>query len=721
MSCITPEEFNYLVINTPGRWREGVSDSVSIDRDGHLSLAPVLSLDLFGEIGQATGLAIDHRGDLYIIDADNCQIYKFAPESQSLRRLECSAGRCIDEGKSFAFQPGQTIGLFGCGSEEGKFKFKSMDMTSGGLAFGMETLYVADPFNHRVQAFYLPQFQIRMVLGKRGNPGEGRFDHPKDIVTDSKGNLYVLDYGNQCIQKFNRFGAFSRSFGTALGQPESLAIDRDDLIYVVDSAKATVERFNPKGELVDTPVRFHKLCRQTQPSAVAVDENKIIYVGERGTGGDLSIHQFDQTGNYQGHFGEYSDSCFKLVVDRKGRLYGSCGPRGEVLLFGDDENFEKEGAYCSRVFDSTIEACQWHRLALDIQPAEKSTLDLLFRTSDQKSDFDSEEEETKLDWQFLFSTPLNSVDVDDALFRGATGRYLQLKFRFTGDGFHTHRVRRAQLYFQRLSYLRYLPATYQEDEEGRDFLERFLSIFESVSLDIERKIAEVSSNFDPEAADSEFLKWLGAWIAVLRDDNWPEEKSREFLSMAFQLYRARGTARGLREMIELFTEGRTSIIEHHRLRAPMVLGASSTLGRSTVVGISYTKRLVLEESSRIGEFALIETDQPVEKPFEAGAFDFTLLADTSGLENEAQRQAIRRMVEEEKPAHTRCFLRTGSRTMQLGVRALLEVDTTLSRGFETARLGINSQIGKQTFLGTKFRRRGVIGVRSTIAVDAVLQ
>jgi phage tail-like protein len=710
MSCITPEEFNYFVINTPSRWREGLSDSVSLDRDGNLSLAPVLNLSQFGKIGQATGLAVDHREDLYIIESDHCQIYKFTPESHDLRRLECSGGGARHERK---------IGLFGCGSEDGQFEFKSMEETSGGLAFGKETLYVADAFNHRVQAFYVPQFQIQMTLGGRGGSGsaEGEFDQPKDIVTDSKGDLYVLDYGNRRIQKFNRFGAFLRSFAAPLKQPESLAIDRDDLVYVVDSVKSTVERFNRKGEWVDTPVRFHEIARPTRPSAVAVDENKIIYVGERGDGGDLNIHQFDQTGNYQGHFGEYSEGCFKLVVDRKGRLYGSCG--GEVFLFTVNGNFEKEGTYYSEVFDSTIEACQWHRLALDIQPAEKSTIDLLFRTSDQE--FARDIEETELDWQYLLTTPHNSVDVKDALFRRAIGRYLQLKFQFTGDGFHTHRVRQAQLYFQRLSYLRYLPATYQDDEEGRDFLERFLSIFESVSFGIEQEIAEVSRYFDAEAITGEFLDWLGSWIAVLRDNNWPEEKSREFLRRAFQLYRARGTARGLRQMIELFTEGRTAIIEHYRLQAPMVLGASSTLGRSTVIGKNYTKRLILEESSRIGEFALVETDQPVEKPFEASAFDFTVLADISRLESEAQKQALRRMVEEEKPAHTRCFLRTGGKSMQLGAHALLEVDTTLSKGFDIARLGINSRIGKQTFLGTKFRRRGVIGVRSTISVDAVLQ
>jgi phage tail-like protein len=733
MRCTAPEEFQYFVINTLNKWREGRSDSVFISGEGHLSLTPMMKIDLFGETGQATGLAVDSKGDLFIIDAENCHIWKFATECQTLRRLECverceGVYTCSDDLR----QGWRAKSLFRCGSENGEFKFKEMNVASGGLAFDKETLYVADPFNHRVQSFYLPQFQIRLVLGRQGNcgpvsgSGEGEFNHPKDIVTDSKGNFYVLDYGNRRIQKFNRFGEFLQSFSRPLEKPEGLAIDREDFLYVVDSAKSTVEKFDRKGEWIGTPVKFQEVSKQTQPSAIAVDEKGIIYVGERGEGPNLSIHQFDQsvirkpgqTARYLGHFGKYSGKCSKIVVDQKGRLYASCGFKGELIFFSGDGQLEKQGTYYSRVFDSTIETCQWHRLALDIQPAEKSAINLLFRASDKE--FKLDETDKNLAWQPLFNTPSNSVAVSDALFTKAAGRYLQLKFQLSGDGFHTHKVRQAQIYFQRLSYLRYLPATYQEDEAGRDFLERFLSIFESVSFEIEREIAGVAKYFDPQAVNSEFLEWLSTWLAVLRDNNWSEEKRRELLKKAFPLYKIRGTVRGLQEMIKLFTGGDAVIIEHHRLQTPMVLSANSTLGISTVVGKSFMKRLILEESSRIGEFALIETDEPPEKPFEAGAFDFTILADTSRLKNDAQMQALRRLIEEEKPAHTRYFLRAGGNEMQLGLHALLEVDTKLSKGFETARLGLTSQIGKGTFLGTKFRRRGVIGVRSAITIDAVL-
>lgn len=744
MRCTTSEEFNYFAINTPRKWREGWADSVFIDRAGHLSLAPSQNIERPDEFGHATGLAVDPNGDLFIIDAVDCQIYKFAPEAGTLQRLGCSEGGGV-EGQKLAChgglgRPRRVRGLFGCGGESGEFEFNRDDVHSGGLAFGRETLYVADTFNHRVQGFFLPQFQLRLVLGKRGRcgyvsgSGKGEFDQPKDVVADGRENLYVLDHGNGRIQKFNRFGRFLRLVGAsgvnALSVPEGIAVDKEGFIYVADSGKSTVERFRPDGEWRNTPVewpadipeQFRDAERPTRPSAVAVDEDGIIYVGERGEG-DLYIHAFDQKldkdRRYLGRFGRYTGECFKLVAGRDGRVYSSCGPRGGGLLFAGEGHFEKQGTYYSKVFDSTIEACQWHRLDLDIEPAEKSTLQTFFRASDT-SFSRGEKEGNLLPWLPVFSTPSGSVAVEDALFPRAVGRYLQLKLIFDGDGFHAHKVRQARLYFQRRSYLRYLPATYQEDAAGRDFLERFLSIFESVSSDIEQEIAGVAKYFDPQAVDGEFLDWLGTWLAVLSDYNWPEEKRRELLRRAFQLYTMRGTTRGLRQMIELFTGGETSIIEHHRLQTPMVLSANSVLGMTTVVGRTFAKRLVLEESSRIGEFSLIETDEPAESPFEVGAYDFTVVADTSQLESDAQLPALRRLVEEEKPAHTRCFLRVGGGVMQLGSSALLEVDTRLSKGFETARLGLTSQVGTGTFLGKRFRRRGVIGTRSTITIDAVL-
>lgn len=54
------------------------------------------------------------------------------------------------------------------------------------------------------------------VLKTIGSPGSGNveLDDPKGVVVDTKGNLYVVDSGNNRIQEFDSNGKFIRTWGT---------------------------------------------------------------------------------------------------------------------------------------------------------------------------------------------------------------------------------------------------------------------------------------------------------------------------------------------------------------------------------------------------------------------------------------------------------------------------------------------------------------------------
>ncbi|HKJ66344.1 MAG TPA: phage tail protein [bacterium] len=707
MNETAAKDFRYFVINTPEKWRQGFGSSVLLNQDGHLTLTPKQTISSLGDLGHATGIAIDKQDNLFILDALCCGLFRYSRQDAALVRVNCFGG---------------------CGQDYGEFRFTSAEQKeyAGGLAFTGSTLLVADTYNHRVQGFYLPYHQIRFVLGREENcepvPGTapGEFNQPRDIVADSQGHFYVLDYGNRRIQKFNRIGQFRRLIGTdgMVEQPESFAIDATDCLYVLDSGKSTVEKFDSMGNYLGTMIDFSETDHPIQPSGIAVDPDQIIYVGEQRPGDDLRIHQFDADGRYLGAFGEYSDRCLKLIVDRNGGVYGSVGSDGQVLGFTGEEAYEQEGVYYTRVFDSTIEECTWHRMMLELEPAEKARLDVFFYASDNETTV--EEIDANESWEPVLHSPENSVIGTDALFFSGVGRYLYLKFIFFGDGLHSYEVAQCRVYFERLSYLRYLPAVYQQDPAGRDFMERLLSLYESLNLEVEEEIAHMARFFDPEVVEDEFLEWVSMWVALMQDKNWPEEKRRAFLRRAYQLYKIRGTSIGLKEVIHLFTDAEVAIIEHFRLRSPMVIGASSTTGISTVVGKTPLQPLLVEESSEIGEFALKESPDSPQAPFEFNAFDFSLLADTSRLTSPEQLDALYRLIEEEKPAHTRCRIRTSEGEMQLGHHALLQVDTKLSRGFPAMRLGTTSCLGKNSYIGTYYCRRGMLEMRSSIAVDALL-
>lgn len=705
-----PNDFQYFVIQTRAGWQRGRTEAVRIDEKGTLTLAPESAVALPEELGRPAAMAFDYANTLYVLDAARCSLYRFSSDEGQLMRVAC---------------------LGGCGSAATQFQFSSRtgEMDGGRMVFSRSTLYIADTYNNRILAFHLPSFQLKFILGGGHDPNgaafhtsENTFDRPKDILLDSKGNLYVLDSGAKEIRKFNRYGLYLKTVGAegepALQQPAAMTLDHEDNLYVIDHAQCAILKFDRCGDFEKAIGHLFVNGSRLKPVSMAIDHDGVIYLAEA-QGENTGIHQFDLMGNYLGRFGSMAkaEACRYVRTDRAGNLYGICG-EASLMRFGGEEGFARQGVYLSRIFDSTIFECQWHRLFMDADLADKTKINVYFYASDAPFESGSVHAD---DWRLLLSAPQNEIKTNDALFDQAVGRYLQIRFELLGDGRHAPAIKFVRLFFQRASYLRYLPATYQEDELGRDFLERYLSLFESMSLEVEEKIAGITRYFDPQGTAAEFLDWLGAWLAVVSDDNWPEDKRREFLEKAFALYKLRGTPRGLVDMIKLFTGGEASIVEHFRLRSPMVIGQSSQVGATTIVGKKPDQRLIIEESSVIGEFVLNEEKDPPERPFEHDAYDFTVLVDTSNLTSPGQEQALQRLIEDEKPAYTRYFLRTSqSAVMQLGVNSLLEVNTRLTAGFAPGRLGKNARLGEETFLGTKQPRQGVIGVRSRIAVEAVL-
>jgi phage tail-like protein len=109
----------------------------------------------------------------------------------------------------------------------------------------------------------------------------------------------------------------------------------------------------------------------------------------------------------------------------------------------------------------------------------------------------------------------------------------------------------------RSTYLEYLPGIYQDSE----FLARFLLIFEHIFSPIARTSGSTWVYFDVNHTPNEFLPWLGSWIGLVLDARVPEENRREIIRQAPELYRWRGTRRGLRHFLHLFTGIEPEIIE----------------------------------------------------------------------------------------------------------------------------------------------------------------
>jgi phage tail-like protein len=230
------------------------------------------------------------------------------------------------------------------------------------------------------------------------------------------------------------------------------------------------------------------------------------------------------------------------------------------------------------------------------------------------------------------------------------------------------------------TYLSSLPAIYQDDAEGQEFLGSFLLAFEHVLTGVgdpadpglEELLDGVGSGadrragteryFDPglrpgrtraapgEEAPAEFLAWLSTWVALTLRADVREELQRELIARAVPLYRKRGTREGLEELIQIYTGMGVTITEY---RGDFQLEVASELEVDTILGGG--------------------------TPF---YFDVQVALPTgtrTAPEIAALRRLLEAIIDAEKPAHTYYRLDfTDFPTMELDVRSTLDVDTLIA-------------------------------------------
>ena len=183
---------------------------------------------------------------------------------------------------------------------------------------------------------------------------------------------------------------------------------------------------------------------------------------------------------------------------------------------------------------------------------------------------------------------------------------------------------------QRSSYLAYLPAIYSQS----DFMGRFLMIFESVLSPIEEVLDNISCYFDPSIAPAELLPWLASWLHLVLDDNWPLESRRALIKSAVELYQWRGTKRGLREYLKVYSGVEPEITEEF---GGLTLDGTARLGWNTRLGgngeqFTFNVRMEVEDptSQDVGQLkSIIE----MEKPAHAGYTLEVVARNTPGTES----------------------------------------------------------------------------------------
>lgn len=239
-------------------------------RDGRFVGAFGLRGEGCGRLGAVGGLAVDGRGNTYVLDSDQQLVQVFGPDGASLR---CFGGR------------GVGVGRLRTGS--GAYAASS---ASGGIAVAGDHVYVADAGNHRVQRFTLEGKDPKIL-------GRGELDTPQGLAVKGS-RLLVADDGHHRIAELDaRTGRLVRdSEGVELRFPYDVALDAEGGAYVADNNLHRIVQLDRRLKRVRSWGRQgggHG--RFVYPRAVAVLKDGNLVVADAGND---RVQQFTAAGGY---------------------------------------------------------------------------------------------------------------------------------------------------------------------------------------------------------------------------------------------------------------------------------------------------------------------------------------------------------------------------------------------------------------------------------------
>jgi len=326
-----------------------------------------------GQFIYPLGVAVDGTSHVYVADAGNNRIQKFGPASVTLDDGQSHtfpglpAGDHevaelvpddwilddIDCGSATATRDGDAISITLAAGDDVTCVFtNSQTPTTADLTITKAT----NPAGGTDFPFILNPDDIGF-LAQWGSPGSGNseFDSPTGVAVDGNGNVYVAEYYNHRIQKFDAGGAYVGQWGSGgsgNGQffyPYGVAVDGAGNVYVADSGNDRIQKFAGDGTFlmafgwdvvsgnVDTDFEICQsgdTCKDgspgggdgqfSNPQGVAIDGAGNVYVADTS---NSRIQKFDGNGNYLSQWGGFGsgNSQFNyptgVAVDGNGNVY----------------------------------------------------------------------------------------------------------------------------------------------------------------------------------------------------------------------------------------------------------------------------------------------------------------------------------------------------------------------------------------------------------------
>lgn len=175
-----------------------------------------------GALRKPVNLTLDDEGNIYVADTDRQQVVVYTPDLKYVDAISSGSLKPLD------------VAILG------------------------DTLFVADYQDRNIEMWSLKR---RRMIGlfpplNEEAPDSEKVFVPYALAVDRDANVYVTDFGQFRIQKYDRKGRYIETFGglgRALGQfarPKGISVDHEGNLFVVDAAFENVQMFDKEGNLL---------------------------------------------------------------------------------------------------------------------------------------------------------------------------------------------------------------------------------------------------------------------------------------------------------------------------------------------------------------------------------------------------------------------------------------------------------------------------------------
>ena len=217
-----------------------------------------------GELKKPTGIAISNDGVVYVADTENHRIQQFTTDGEFLSsfgifglgdgKLRTPVDVALGENYIYVSDPGnykiEKYNYEGISVASFDYRFGGFSIQPNGLIVDRDgNIYLADSNKHRIVKID-PEGNTLKIFGSVGND-KGKFVQPKDVVLDDGGFLFVTEFGNNRIQKFETPIVMKIEEALAAEQAKKL----EELTYEEESKNVDVESNEQESVMDEPPVR----------------------------------------------------------------------------------------------------------------------------------------------------------------------------------------------------------------------------------------------------------------------------------------------------------------------------------------------------------------------------------------------------------------------------------------------------------------------------------